>query len=427
MKNLKILIFTSHVFLPKYRKASVHFIAEKWAEHGHDVRVATVGFSWLSFFKTRMKFRQLHARQNGRFEQIAPNLHAGAHLPLLHPFSSGKRLINLLNRPAFRLFGSYLPGFIREALAEADVVVIEGGTPLTFFDYVKRHNPRARTLYFCRDLLRTVGAAPVLQEMEARTISLFDAVCVPSRRLRDMLPSGGRVRVIGQGVDAALFDADQPSPYPAGSLNAVSVGDMLFDQDAVAAMARAAPEVTFHIFGAGWAGELPGNIMIHGERDFASIVPYIRHADIGVAPYRLTENEVYLAESSLKLSQYSYCRLPILMPDMVPYGGSNAIGYQQKGEYRWREKIDAALAMLRSDDIRKDILTWDDVAAQTLAVATDQSLDRRLLRRQRPDKVVEGGPAIFGEPVSKPPRKRRVSDVHHPEQPQGAAIDKGAG
>lgn len=409
----KILILTSHVFLPGYRKASVHFIASKWAEQGHDVRFATVGFSWLSLFKAKDKFRQLRTRQQGRFEAIAPNLHAGAHLPLLHPFSSGKRVINQLNRPAFRLFGAHLPAFIRRALLDADVVVIESGTPLSFFDYVKRANPRARTLYFCRDLLQTVGAAPILREIEARAMARFDAVCVPSKRLRDMLPPGGRVRVIPQGVDASLFDAPHPSPYPAGSLNAVSVGDMLFDEGSVSAMALAVPEVTFHVFGAGWTGELPANVMVHGERDFTEIVPYIVHASFGVAPYRLTKSEVYLAESSLKLAQYSYCRLPILLPDIVPFAGGNGVGYTLGGRVDWREKVGAALGMIRSDDMRADILTWDDVARQTLAVAVDPAMERRLSGRQRDDQPAEGGTEGLGQPTGQIVRQRRVTDFHH--------------
>ena len=371
MRQQKILIFTSHVFLPGYRKASIHFIAQRWARQGHDVRVATVGYSWLSTLKDGAKFKELKARQYNRFETIEPNLRVGARVSLIHPFSSRRKALNLLNRPAFRLYGGTLPTALHSALLEADVVVIDSGTALSLFDYVKRHNPEARTLYFCRDLLKSVGAAPILQEIEQQAIARFDAVCVPSRRLADQLPAGGHVHVIPQGVDGALFDAAHASPYPAGSANAVSVGDMLFDEPAVAAAAMAAPEVTFHIFGAAWHGDLPPNVLLYGECDFAAIVPYIVHADIGIAPYRLTEAEVYLAESSLKLAQYSYCGLPILLPDAVPFDRPHAIGYRQDGEEHWREKIDAALAMGRSDTARQGILSWDEVAGLTLAVVVD--------------------------------------------------------
>jgi 2-beta-glucuronyltransferase len=371
-QHRKIVILTSHVFLRGYRKASIHFVASRWAEQGHQVHFVTIGHSWLTRLKDRPRFAALSRNQANRFETIEPNLQAGAYLPPLHAFSSNNRILNQINDLAFRLYGSHLPRFIRQPLAEADLIVIESGSALCFFDYARRLNPSATTLYFCRDLLRSVGAAPVLQRMQEKAMGRFDLVCVPSQRLGALLPPGGRVRVIPQGVDAALFDRDYPSPYLPGSRNALSIGNMLFDQAAIDQMAAAAPEVTFHIFGAGWQGKPLPNVVIYGERDFESIVPYIRHADIGLAPYRLTADEIYLAESSLKLSQYSYCRLPILLPDLIPFTRANAIRYRLDGETAWREKIDAALAMPHSAAFSEGILTWDDVSGQILQAAFER-------------------------------------------------------
>ncbi|WP_353619563.1 polysaccharide biosynthesis protein GumK [Rhizobium sp. ICMP 5592] len=365
----KIVILTSHVFLRGYRKASVHFVASRWAEQGHDVHFLTIGHSWLTPLKDRPRFRALSERQANQFETVAPNLRAGAYLPPLHAFSSGNRILNAANGMLFRLYGNYLPRFARSALAAADLVVIESGSALAFFDYAKSLNPETRTLYFCRDLLRSVGAAPVLQDIQAATIGRFDTVCVPSERLGALLPSGGRIRVIPQGVDAVLFDREQPFPYATGSRNAVSIGNMLFDEATVAAMAAAAPDINFHIFGAHWRGSVLPNVTVYGERAFESIVPFLQHADFGIAPYRLTKDEIYLAESSLKLAQYSYCGLPILLPDLIPFTRANAIVYRLDGETAWREKIDMALAMRRSSAFREGILTWDDVARQTLDAA----------------------------------------------------------
>ncbi|WP_181315839.1 polysaccharide biosynthesis protein GumK [Rhizobium sp. JAB6] len=365
----KIVILTSHVFLRGYRKASIHFIASRWAEQGHEVHFLTIGHSWLTLLKDRRRFLALSQDQGNRFQAIAANLRAGAYLPPVYAFSSNNRFLNAANSAFFRFYGSYFPPFMSRAIAEADLVLVESGSALAFFAKVKKLNPMARTLYFCRDLLRTIGAAPALQDIQARQISCFDAVCVPSERLGAMLPSGGRIRVIPQGVDAALFDDEQPSPYAPGTRNAISVGNMLFDQTAVAAMAVAAPDVNFHVFGVTWNGWVRPNITIYGERDFESIIPYLQHADFGIAPYRLAADEVYLAESSLKLAQYSYCGLPILLPDLVPFTRANGIGYRLDGEIAWREKIDAALAMQRSAAFRDGIMTWEEVARQTMAAA----------------------------------------------------------
>jgi 2-beta-glucuronyltransferase len=365
----KIVILTSHVFLSGYRKASIHFVAQNWAEQGHEVHFLTVGHSWLTYVKDRQRYLDLSARQHNCFESVGPNLWAGAYLPPIHAFSSGRGWLNRLNGPAFSLYGNYLPSFARDQLADADLVVIESGTALCFFDLANRINPEARLLYFCRDLLKSVGASPALEDIEQRAIPLFDTVCVPSLRLATRLPKGGRVRFVPQGVDAGLFDRRYLSPYPHGSVNAVSVGDMLFDEAAVAGMADAAPHVGFHVFGAQWHGTARPNVVIYGERDFESIVPYITHADIGLAPYRMTPGEIYLSESSLKLPQYSYCRLPIILPDLIPFHRGNAVTYSLDGPVDWRAKIDEALALPHSDAYREGILTWHDVAHQTLEAA----------------------------------------------------------
>lgn len=364
----RVLILTSHVMLPGFRRASVHFVADSWAAAGHDVHFTTVGHSWLTRLKDRRRFELLSAAQANRYVETPTGLRAGAYLPPLHAVSTRNPIGRLLARPAFRLYGARLPRFVREVARDADVVVIESGTALAFFGAVKAASPHARTLYFCRDLLRGIGADPALQAIEREIVPAFDAICVPSRRLAGLLPPGGRVHVLPQGVDAGRLDAGLPSPYAPGTLNAISAGDMLFDGEAVAAMAAAAPEVTFHVFGAPWRGTPPRNVRLHGEQGYDDVVPYMQHADFGIAPYRNAEAQSYLAESSLKLAQYSWCRLPILLPDAVAFTRANAIAYAA-GETDWRGKIDRALAMPHSDGFRDGLLSWDEIARLTLDTA----------------------------------------------------------
>jgi 2-beta-glucuronyltransferase len=363
----KIVILSSHVFLDGFRKASIHFVARRWAAAGNDVFFTTVGHSALSRFKQKDRYEALRREQGNRYAAIEPHLFAGAYLPPLHAFSTAKPIVNALVKPLFALYGRHLPAFVRNEIEAADLVVIESGTPVVFLNLVRRLNPRAKLLYFCRDLLRSVGAAPYLRAVEARGIGLFDSVCVPSRRLGEMLPSGGKVHFVPQGIEGDVFDRAEVSPYPEGSRNAVAVGDMLFDQASVAAMAAVAPEVTFHLFGIRWRGDAPANIRVHGEQSFETLAAYIRHADIGLAPYRVNSSEVYLAESSLKLLQYGYCRLPVLLPDIIPVSRGNEITYSLDGENDWRAIVDAALALPHRKAFRDGILTWDDVARQTLA------------------------------------------------------------
>lgn len=369
MHKKKIVILTSHVFLHGYRKASIHFVAQSWARNGHAVHFVTLGHSRLSGVKQPDRYRALRRQQYNRFTQVDENLFAGAYLPILHAFSSGKAIVNRLMAPIFRLYGRHLPAFVAAHIRQADLVVLESGTPLAFFPAVKKLNPAARTLYFCRDLLRSVGAAPVLQAIERETIGQFDTICVPSRHLAQLLPPGGKVVFVPQGVDSAIFDNAVISPYLPGSRNAVAVGDMLFDRASVSQMAAAAPAVTFHLFGVRWTGTVPANMRVYGEQAFETVAPYIRHADIGLAPYRLNPDDVYLAESSLKLLQYSHCLLPIILPAIIPVHRGNEITYHPGDTAGWDEKIDRALALPRSPEFRAGILSWEQVAEKTLAVA----------------------------------------------------------
>ena len=364
-----IVILSSHVFLDGFRKASTHFVATRWAAAGHRVHFTTLGHSGLSRFKQKDRLEALRRAQDNRYAEIAPGLHAGAYLPPIHAFSTGNPMVNALAAPLFSVYGRWLPAFVADRIREADVVVIESGTPLVFLPLVQRLNPRAKTLYFCRDLLASIGAAPYLMRAERRNIARFDSVCVPSERLGAMLPPGGKVHFVPQGVDATAFDRASVSPYPPGSRNAIAVGDMLFDHDAMERMAAAAPGIAFHLFGIRWTGEPPPNVKVHGERSFEDMAAYIRHADFGLAPYRVTRDEVYLAQSSLKLLQYAYCRLPVLLPDIIPVSRGNEVTYRLGGENDWRAILDRALAMPHGDAYREGILTWEEVARRTLATA----------------------------------------------------------
>ena len=362
----RIVILSSHAYLPTARKASVHFVAENWAAMGHRIHFATVGYSWLSAFKRSHRFHALRKQQNNRFTRYRENLHAGCYLPLIHGFSSSNALLRELGHQLMRRYGRHLPGFVVEKIREADLVVIESGTPLAFVELVRRVNPSARMLYFCRDLLSSVGASDVLRDIERRHVGTFDAICVPSRRLGTLLPPGGKVVYVPQGVDGTAFDAADVSPYPAGSRNAVVAGDMLFDQSVILALSQAAPEVTFHLFGVRWNGAAPGNVRLHGEQGFEVLAPYIRHADFGIAPYCYSDGNAYLAESSLKLLQYSYCGLPIILPDTIATTRGNEVYYRASGESDWRGVIERALAVRHPFGGSEEIPSWRTVAERTL-------------------------------------------------------------
>jgi 2-beta-glucuronyltransferase len=366
---MKLFKWTGQPFLAETRKVSTHFIAEQWARSGHDVHVATVGLSELTRLKDRRLYAALEKDQKNRFHVIEPGLSATAYMPLLHPFSSGNKVLNRLMRPAFELYGDHIPVYLRTELKAADAVFFEPGTCLSFFDAARSLNPGAAFVYIKRDWLTTIGAGPYLQELEQEILSRFDLIVSPSSVIAAKVGKQGNAAVLPQGIDKELIDRDVPSPYEQGSKNAVSVGNMLFDEHAVRSIAEAAPDVTIHVFGARFQQPLLKNVIDHGEQPFARIVPYLRHADFGIAPYRMRPEDVYLAETSLKLLQYAYCRLPVLLPDLIPDHRGNLVGYDVRQEADWRGKVDQALAMPKADNFRDGILSWDEVAGQLATLA----------------------------------------------------------
>lgn len=362
--RMNILFLSTHAFLPATRKTSVHFVSEALAARGHAVETVSVGYSRLTWFKKRELYRALAAHQKNRFVERAPRYRSACYLPALHPFSAESPLVNRITAPFFHLYGNVLPRFMREAIRRADVVALESGTALAFFDAVRRLNPVARTLYFARDRLDTVGACEYLQALERRAAPLFDTVVVPSPRMAGHLPPESRVVFVPQGIDKTGFEASAASPYAAGSRNGVAVGNMLFDKKAVTAMALGAPGITFHLFGAGIPKDFPANVKVYGERPFSEIIPYLKFADFGIAPYRITERELYLAESSLKLQQYSYCLLPILAPAPMAGCRANVVAYDRDAETDWAGKVETAAALPHDPAWREGILTWDEVAGR---------------------------------------------------------------
>ncbi|NBN63970.1 GumK N-terminal domain-containing glycosyltransferase [Pannonibacter tanglangensis] len=362
-----ISVLSAHVFAPQIRKTSVHFISRELAALGHQVRFISVGFSWLRALRNCPRYAAITRAQKNRFAPIAPRLEAGAYIAPVHAFSNRNPLLDRIGSLLFPLYAGRLPAFARNAILQSDVVMLESGTPLAFFDAVRALRPQAKTLYLCRDHLQSVGASPHLQGIERRIIGAFDSVCVPSRRLAEQLPPGGRVSVIPQAVEPSAFRAARQSPYPPGTLNAISVGDMLLDRPVLADLARSAPEVTFHVFGTRWDRPAPANLKVHGEIGFEELAGFIRHADFGIAAYAASDNESYLAESSLKLLQYAHCGLPVILPDSIPVARGNEVTYPRSGRFEGRALVDRCIAMKRSGTLRFDIADWRDNAIDTLA------------------------------------------------------------
>ena len=371
---MRILIATSHFFAPIYRRAGMHQFALALAASGHHVDFITVGQSRLKeFVKPEIRGLIASADEAARTGANPANIHAHVHREAYHPPSGSPRL-NLLTKPLIAFYGRTLDKGFSGAASAADIIILECGYPLFFFDTLKSLNPAATFVAFYNDRLELVGFRPEVGALSDRVLPRFDLVRTNAERLLDFLPAGAKGVYVPQGVDKERMSFDCPSPFAPGTKNLVSVGDTLFDQVAVAAIARAAASrgATVHVIGA-TMDDPPANVVLHGTMAFEKTLPYLVHADVGIAPYRPVDGADYLAQSSLKIQQYTYCGLPVLLPRSLGMTEENIVAYDTESEAGVDAAVEGALSTPRMPHLRERILGWDEVGERLIRVIAEHA------------------------------------------------------
>ena len=360
---MKIAFFTGHA-AGQPRKASVSLIAEALRDMGHDISIFTTGYSKIAKLLGDGRSGYLDSLPAGQWvnkEGIAQYVH----MPLLNAGRFPLRILNSLTGPFFKAYAGNLPSSALEGLRKADVIYIESGAGILYTATLKKHIPFAKFIYVASDRLSTLKVHPVIEQVLAESISSFDKVLCPAMAITHDFPSV-RCHYIPQGVDKALLDKDYANPYMQAQ-NIISIGDMLFDAKAVEALAQYASGWTIHLFGSGAKASAP-NIIVHGEQSFEHIMPYLKYADIGLAPYRAAPDADYLSQSSLKMQQYSYVQLPIIVPNFAVAGRPNAIGYDAADLTSIRAAFERAKAYEHTSIDKDAILSWSQVAQKFLDI-----------------------------------------------------------
>ena len=317
------LVISRHDFRTP-RKANMHFIAECLAERG-ETSFFSFGFSHLSRLKQdpRMSLWDL-ANKVENVRGVQTYLWRTP----LHPVSLRQASLRGLETALFRAYIQRVPKIFKDWIRRSNVILIESGFPVIFIRLCADLNPSAKLIYIAYDGLRTIDCAQyIVDEFEA-TAGQLDGLRVPSPLLFDEMPNREAAYFVPHGLDADVLEHDGPSPYPAGR-HAVSVGSMLFDKGFFEIAAQAFPDVTFHVIGAGSeAATLAApNIRIYDEMKFQDTIPYLRHADFGVAPYNAGRVAPYLVDTSMKLMQYGYLGLPAVCPTVVAGDKPGRFGY----------------------------------------------------------------------------------------------------
>jgi 2-beta-glucuronyltransferase len=250
-------------------------------------------------------------------------------------------------------------------MRQADIIIYESGISPILFDRATRLNPRARQIYLCNDDLQTINAADFAVRTLDRVAPLMDVVALVARSMASSLPGTDNAYFVPHGLDPSLDALGDPSPYGPGQ-HVVSIGSMLFDGDFFVTASHAFPELTFHIVGSGHPHNphYGANVEVYDHMPYDRTIRYIKHAHIGVAPYRAEAVPPYLADSSMKMMQYDFFGLPTVCPESVVGGYPGRFGYTPGNP----NSIRAAIAQAhKAPHVRsRNILSWSEVTDRLL-------------------------------------------------------------
>ena len=358
---MRFLVLSSHHDYRTPRRASIHFIADELAKRG-SVRFLSMRYSALTRRKGDIR-SFLDARSN-RVE-----VHNGVECYLwktpIHPFGLRRAWLRPVEDALFWLYTHFPDRTLTDWLKQADVIVYESGIAPMFFTLAKELNPKARHIYRASDDLQTINVADHVYREFSRLSGGFDAVCLVSRSMAPAIPDKSNLWCVPHGLEDNLETLGDPSPYGLGR-HAVAVGSMLFDPGFIAIASHAYPELTFHVIGSGQprSPDYADNVVVYDHMPFAETIRYIKHADIGLAPYISEDVPVYLADSSMKMLQYDYFALPTVCPNSVTGGYRSRFGYVPGDAETIRLAVHSALAAPRERS--RQILNWPNAVDRLL-------------------------------------------------------------
>jgi 2-beta-glucuronyltransferase len=347
------------------RKVNIHFIAEEFAKLGK-TRIFSFAFSWLSRIKKDQRVELWNeCNKPVMFEGVECYLWRN----LLHPVNLRKAALAPLERLLFAAYKKMVPSLLYQWIRESDYIIFESGFPNMLIELCKKTNPSAKLIYLASDSLHTIDCAKSIVNHFQTAGPLLDYCILPSRKLAEEMPKGCPSYFVPHGLDKSILQHVDPSPYTCG-VNIVSVGSMLFDHTFFEIAANAFPDITFHVIGGGANADniKAENVKIYGEMPFLETIPYLYHANAGVAPYNGEKVSPFLVDTSMKLMQYGFLGTPAICPHTTVGNYAGRFGYTPGDKQSIVAAVKNALSSGRFESA--PTLSWEDAAKRIIAPKT---------------------------------------------------------
>jgi len=361
----RVVFVTSH-YLASDRKAGFHWLAESFWRAGWHVLFFTESVSWLSFLRRDARCKYPLFREAHRLCYVRERMAGYVWLTPFHPINMRWGVLNRLTAPVLRWYPHFSLGAAEPEIAQADLFVFDSDHGLFLFNRFKQLNPRSRFVYRVSDDIRMMRHNPLLPRQEEQIVAQFDLISAASSIFQHRFAHLPNAFFHNHGLDKDLFDHVQTNPYQTPRPNVLYVGKHYFDSDFMVRAVRLFPTWSFHVFGD--VGALPAafNLTCHGERPFAELIPYLQHADIGLQNLTYTPGAECFTDS-LKMSQYTYCRLPIVAPSFLRHERPHVFYYDPGDDNTIRRALLAGHRYDRASISTAGVLTWDDLAMKLAA------------------------------------------------------------
>lgn len=361
-KREQFLVLSAHDFRSP-RKAGIHFVAAELAKRG-TTRFFSLRYSLLSRYTTDPR---LSIDNKANQVELHNNVECYLWKTFIHPFNTRRTWLRPVETLMYRWYSNGRNSVLRRWIKEATVVVMESGVAPIFYDLVKRLNPNARLVYRASDSLEAINVADFVCRAFQRSAEKFNTIVLPSKALAGSIPSRHNLAFVPQGIDHSLGANTGPTPYGEG-IHAVSVGSMMFDPGFFVLASERCPDIHFHIIGSGKPRqpEYGANVTVYGEMPFTQTLRYIKHADLGIAPYNSENLPAYLRDTSLKLTQYDFFKIPAVCPVFIAADYPTRFGYRIGDADSIEQAIRLALNPGRPASASR-VLSWSEVTDRMLA------------------------------------------------------------
>jgi 2-beta-glucuronyltransferase len=363
LKKQRVVLISGYHDYRTPKRASIHQIADGLVRSSLEVAFISTRFSNLS--RTKGDSRLFLWDKSNKVETVN-GVECLLWRTSLHPFRANVAAWDTLVGRFFPMYANLASEDFDDLVSQADYIVIELGVPVIYLRRIKSLNPQAKIVCYCADRLDTVGSHLFVRNRLVEDQHLVDHFMLRSPAMAEYLDfARDRLFHAGFGIDHDQFGSIGPSPYAAGSETAVSVGSMLFDESFFAAAGPAFPNLQFHVVGSGANLKATPNVHLRSEMPFADTLPFVKHASIGVAPYRPAPAAEYLADTSLKLAQFEYFGIPAVCPHFAVGTCQSRAGYEPGNEQSIRRAVEAALKLVGKIEPRS-FPDWSEVAMRVL-------------------------------------------------------------